>query len=193
MKTPENADPKPKTPHFFVNQYSWLPINITELLRIFTGKTQTPASTPLSPVMNLGLVRSLGLELCSITLLASAMTILRFRNKYQWSKLSCLGMVFLDLLRLNSLNVSCVVTLSQVHPTMILARLIWLRLPYAGFNGESIVNRLVRKLKRCFKEPVCFKIFYQTKKLSSFCVNKDPNPMYLKSRVIYNWLVMLNI
>ena len=94
-------------------------------------------------------------------------------------------MVFLDLLRLTSLNVSCVVALSQVHPTMILARLIWLRLPYAGYIGESMLNRLVRKLKRCCKEPVCFKIFYQTKKLSSFCKNKDPNPMYLKSHVIY--------
>ena len=94
-------------------------------------------------------------------------------------------MVFLDLLCLTSLNVSCVVTLSQVHPTMILARLIWLRLPYAGYIGESIKNRLVRKLKRGFKEPVCFKIFYQTKKLSSFCMDKVSNPMYLKSHVIY--------
>ena len=135
--------------------------------------------------MNLGLVRSLGLELCSIALLAFTITTLRFRDKYQWSKLSCRGMVFLDLLRLTSLNVSCVVALSQVHPTMILARLIWLRLPYAGYIGESIVNRLVRRLKRCFKEPVCFKNFYQAKKLSLFWINKDPNPMYLKSHVIY--------
>ena len=92
---------------------------------------------------------------------------------------------FPRLLRLTSLNVSCVVALSQVHPTMIIARLIWLGLPYAGYIGESIVNRLVPKLKRCFKEPVCFKNFYQAKKLSSFCMNKDPNPMYLKSHVIY--------
>ena len=41
------------------------------------------------------------------------------------------------------------------------------------------------KLKHYFKEPVCFKIFHQTKKLSSLCINKDPNPMYLKSHVIY--------
>ena len=46
-------------------------------------------------------------------------------------------------------------------------------------------HKLVRKLKRCFKEPVCFIIFYQTKKLSSFCSNKDPNPTCLKSHVIY--------
>ena len=65
------------------------------------------------------------------------------------------------------------------------SKIIWFRLPYAGHIGESIVNRLVGKLKRCFKEPVCFKTFYQTKKLSSFCSNKDPNPMYLKSHVIY--------
>ena len=45
-----------------------------------------------------------------------------FRNKYQWSKLSCLGMVFLELLHLTSLKVSGVVALSQDHPTTILAR-----------------------------------------------------------------------
>ena len=64
-------------------------------------------------------------------------------------------------------------------------KIIWLQLPYAGHIGQSIVNRLVRKLKRCLKEPVCFKIFHQTKKLSSFCSNKDPIPIYLKSHVIY--------
>ena len=65
------------------------------------------------------------------------------------------------------------------------SKIIWLRLPYAGHIGQSIVNTLVRKLKRCLKKPVCFKIFHQTKKFSSFCSNKDPNPMYLKSHVIY--------
>ena len=69
---------------------------------------------------------------------------------------------------------------------MILARLIWLRLPYAGYIGESIKNRPVRKLKRCFKEPVCFKIFYQTKKQFIILHEQlDSNPMYLKSHVIY--------
>ena len=65
------------------------------------------------------------------------------------------------------------------------SKIIWLRLPYAGHIAQSIVNRLVRKLKRCLKEPVCCKIFHQTNKLSSFCSNKDPNPMYLKSHLIY--------
>ena len=58
------------------------------------------------------------LEPCSIALLAFAITTLCFRNKYQCSKLSCIGMVFLDLVRLTSLNVSCVVTLGQDHPTI---------------------------------------------------------------------------
>ena len=91
---------------------------LTELLRISTGKTRTLASMSLSPVMNLGLLRSLGLEPCSIALFAFAITTLCFRKKYQWSKLSCIGMVFLDLLRLTSLTVSCIVTLSQDHPTI---------------------------------------------------------------------------
>ena len=34
-------------------------------------------------------------------------------------------------------------------------------------------------------ESVHFKILYQTEKLASFCSNKDPTPMYLKSHVIY--------
>ena len=66
------------------------------------------------------------------------------------------------------------------------SKIIWLRLPYAGHIGESIVNRLVRKLKRFFRELLRLKILDQTKKLSSFCSNKDPTPMYLKSHVIYN-------
>ena len=65
------------------------------------------------------------------------------------------------------------------------SKIIWLRLPYAGHIGESIVNRLVRKLTRCFREPARFKILYRTKKLSSFCSNKDPTPLCLKSHVIY--------
>ena len=65
------------------------------------------------------------------------------------------------------------------------SKIIWLGPPYAGHMAESIVNRLVRKLKRCFREPARFKILYQTKKFSSFCSNKDPTPMYLKSHVIY--------
>ena len=40
-------------------------------------------------------------------------------------------------------------------------------------------------IKMFFTEPVRFKILYQTEKLSSFCSNKDPTPMYLKSYVIY--------
>ena len=65
------------------------------------------------------------------------------------------------------------------------SKIIWLRLPYAGHIGESIVNRLVRKLTRCFREPVRFKILYRTKKLSSFCSKKDPTSLCLKSHVIY--------
>ena len=60
--------------------------------------------------------------------------------------------------------------LSQDHPTMIPAR-IWPRLPYAGHIGESIVNRK-RKLKHCFKEPVCLKFSMKLRNFHHFAHTK---------------------
>ena len=48
---------------------------------------------------------------------------------------------------------------------------IWIRLPYMGKNGERLTNQLLRKLKRCFKSAVNFKVLFDTRKISSFCSN----------------------
>ena len=62
---------------------------------------------------------------------------------------------------------------------------IWIRLPYMGNHGESLTNKLLRKLRRCFKIDVKFKVLYDTRKLSSFCTTKDRIPFNQMSSVIY--------
>ena len=95
---------------------------LTELLRIFTGKTQTLASISLSPVTHFGLIRSLGLELCSNRTSHICDNDSLFQKKISVIKTFLSGNGFLDLLCLTSLNVSGVVAPSQDHSTMILAR-----------------------------------------------------------------------
>lgn len=77
----------------------------------------------LSPVLNRGLLRVLGLTLCYIALFVFARITRFFRNKYEVSKLSCLGMVFLDLFLLTSSNVSFSVALNRDLLTLALAKI----------------------------------------------------------------------
>ena len=63
---------------------------------------------------------------------------------------------------------------------------IWIRLPYMGKQGESITNKLLRNLKRCFKTAVQFKVSYNVQKISTFCPTKDRIPSYQTANVIYN-------
>ena len=62
---------------------------------------------------------------------------------------------------------------------------IWIRLPYMGKQGELITNKLLCKLKRCFKNAVKFKVLYDTRKVASFCSTKDKIPSNMTSNVIY--------
>ena len=64
-------------------------------------------------------------------------------------------------------------------------KMIWIRLPYMGKQGEMITKTLLRKLKRCFKTAVKFKVLYDTRKVSSFCSTKDKIPSMMTSNVIY--------
>ena len=54
-----------------------------------------------------------------------------------------------------------------------------------GNHGESLTSKLLRKLRRCFKIDVKFKVLYDTRKLSSFCTTKDRIPYNQMSSVIY--------
>ena len=60
-----------------------------------------------------------------------------------------------------------------------------IRLPYMGKHGERLTNQLLRKLKRCFKSAVNFKVLFDTRKISSFCSTKDKIPYEQSSSVIY--------
>ena len=62
---------------------------------------------------------------------------------------------------------------------------IWLDLPYNGKQGEHLVQSLVKKLKRYFKENVNIIVKYRTNKLSMFCPTKDKVSWDQKANVIY--------
>lgn len=64
---------------------------------------------------------------------------------------------------------------------------IWFKIPYLGKEGENLVTKCIKKLKRSFKTDVKFKISYGTKKLAMFCSNKDKIPTGLKSNCIYQF------
>ena len=48
-------------------------------------------------------------------------------------------------------------------------KIIWLRFPYLGKKGETLLTSLKRKMKRCLKEDVKFITSYNTKKMAMFC------------------------
>jgi len=67
------------------------------------------------------------------------------------------------------------------------AKTIWIRLPYMGNHGESLTKKLIQKIRRCLKSKskVNFKVFYENRKISSFCSTKDKIPINQTSNVIY--------
>ena len=66
---------------------------------------------------------------------------------------------------------------------------IWIRLPYAGQDGENIVKCLSRKLRSCLKKDsrVVFKTVYSTFKVSYFTNMKDKTPTDFRSNVVYKF------
>ena len=64
-------------------------------------------------------------------------------------------------------------------------KVIWINLPYLGKKGEQLINSLIRKRKRSFKENIKFKTVYKTNKLSMFCNTKDSISVEQTSNVIY--------
>ena len=51
-------------------------------------------------------------------------------------------------------------------------KIIWLRFPYLGKKGETLLTSLKRKMERCLKEDVKFITSYNTKKMAMFCMAK---------------------
>ena len=62
---------------------------------------------------------------------------------------------------------------------------VWVRLPYLGKRGESLVKSCVSKIRRYLQNPIKFIIVYDTKKVSYFCSNKDKVPELSRSNVVY--------
>ena len=62
---------------------------------------------------------------------------------------------------------------------------LWLHLPYLGKEGDELLTKCLRKLKRNFNQPVIIKTLYRTNKLAMFGSNKDKLPMLDKSNLIY--------
>ena len=65
-------------------------------------------------------------------------------------------------------------------------KIIWLRFPYLGKKGETLLTSLKRKMKRCLKEDVKFITSYNTKKMAMFCSAKDKIKTPQKANIIYD-------
>ena len=62
---------------------------------------------------------------------------------------------------------------------------VWVRLPYLGKQGETLVKNCLKKIQRCLTVPVNFIVIYDTKKFSYFLSNEDKIPNLSKSNVVY--------
>ena len=63
--------------------------------------------------------------------------------------------------------------------------ILYLKVPYLGKEGDGIVKRFKKKFSKYLCKNVCFRVIYQTNKLSMFCSMKDRYPTSLKCNVIY--------
>jgi hypothetical protein len=62
---------------------------------------------------------------------------------------------------------------------------VWVRVPYLGKQGETLVKNCIQKIQRCPTVPVNFIVIYDNKKFSYFLSNKDKIPNLSKSNVVY--------
>ena len=62
---------------------------------------------------------------------------------------------------------------------------VWVRVPYLGKRGETLVKNCLKKIQRCLTVPINFIVIYDTKKFSYFLSNKDKIPNLSKSNVVY--------
>ena len=67
---------------------------------------------------------------------------------------------------------------------------LWFNVQYLGKDGQFMLRKCIKKLKRCFKidVPVVFKITHRTNKLAMFCSNKSRLLPQHKSHVVYNFI-----
>jgi hypothetical protein len=63
--------------------------------------------------------------------------------------------------------------------------MVWVRVPYLGKQGETLVKNYINKIRRCLTFPVNFIVIYDNKKFSYFLSNKDKIPNLAKSNVVY--------
>ena len=79
--------------------------------------------------------------------------------------------------------------LSVVPPktrTLELKDTLWLNLPYLGREGEFLIDKLKRKLKKSLSD-FNLKIVYKTNSISMFCSTKDKLSNLKKAHVIYKF------
>jgi hypothetical protein len=62
---------------------------------------------------------------------------------------------------------------------------VWVRVPYLGKQGETLVKSCIKKIQRCLTVPVNVIVIYDNKKFSYFLSNKDKIPNLSKSSVVY--------
>ena len=63
---------------------------------------------------------------------------------------------------------------------------LWLNLPYLGKEGEFLIDKLKKKLKKCLSD-FNLKVIYKTNSISMFCSTKDKMSNLKKANVIYKF------
>ena len=65
-------------------------------------------------------------------------------------------------------------------------KIIWLRFPYLGKKGKTLLTSLNRKMKRFLKEDVKFITSYNRKKMTMFCLAKEKIKTTQKANISYD-------
>lgn len=64
---------------------------------------------------------------------------------------------------------------------------VFIRLPYTGKQGDSVVNKTLKRLQKLINHPVKFIVIYNTRKAATFVSYKDHIPQPVRSFVVYEF------
>ena len=160
---------------------------------IFSAKTLTPASTPTFLASNLSAVKSLGQILYFFALLRFVLTLRYLIIKSTRLNVSCwngfptkVRNFLIKKLKAKLCNNNIILHGNNENNDDSVPK-IWLKLPYLGRQGEFLVKKLIRKVRRSLKVHVKIIVVYQTKKTPFFLPNKDKIPDPNKANVFYKF------
>jgi hypothetical protein len=157
---------------------------------MFTTKVRTLDNTRIFLVLNHFHVKLRGLNLCFTEHQNYAAPVNYLKTKFGSLKCLCSGNGFPRTIR-NLLISKLKNKFSTDRPRTNFfdendtRPKVWVRVPYLGKQGETLVKNCIKKIQRCLTVPVNFIVIYDNKKFSYFLSNKDKIPNLSKSSVVY--------